>query len=81
MDLVMNDHYPWMILSIILLFLSPIGYVLRYLGLFIYLFHIISIDSSNMIGNFPEVLNFNWLFLKLNRFICKVLLVRTGHCE
>jgi len=30
-----------------------------------------SIDSSNMIGNSPEVSNFNqWLFLKLNRFIC-----------
>ena len=23
-------------------------------------------------GNFPEVLNFNWLFLKLNRFICQL---------
>ena len=22
-----------------------------------------------MIGNFPKVLNFNWLFLKLNQFI------------
>ena len=25
--------------------------------------------SSEMIGNFPAVLNFNLLFLKLNRFI------------
>ena len=23
-------------------------------------------------GNFPEVLSFNWLFLKLNRFICNL---------
>ena len=29
-----------------------------------------SINSSKTIGNFPEVLNFNRLFLKLNRFIC-----------
>ena len=29
-----------------------------------------SIDSSKMIGNFPVILNFNWLFLKLHRFIC-----------
>ena len=28
------------------------------------------IDSSKMIGNFPEVSNFNRLFLKLNQFIC-----------
>ena len=28
-----------------------------------------SIDSSNVIGKFPEVLNFNRLFLKLNRLI------------
>ena len=29
-----------------------------------------SIDSSKMMGNFPAVLNFDRLFLKLNRFIC-----------
>ncbi len=29
------------------------------------------INSSNMSGNFPAVLNFNRLFLKLNQFICK----------
>jgi hypothetical protein len=29
-----------------------------------------SIDSSKMIGESPEVSNFNWSFLKLNRFIC-----------
>ena len=33
-------------------------------------FDVYSIDSSKMIGNPPEVSNFNWLFLKLNRFIC-----------
>ena len=32
-------------------------------------------NSSKMIGNFPAVLNFNPLFLKLNRFICNLLLV------
>ena len=26
--------------------------------------------SSNMNGNFPAILNFNWFFLKLNWFIC-----------
>ena len=26
--------------------------------------------SSKMMGNFPEVLNFNRLFLKVNRFVC-----------
>jgi hypothetical protein len=34
-----------------------------------------STDSSKMIGNPPEVLNFNQLFLKLNRFICIKALV------
>ena len=29
-----------------------------------------SVNSSKVIGNFPEVLNFNRLFLKLNRLIC-----------
>ena len=33
-------------------------------------FDVFSIESSKMIGKFPEVLNFNQLFLKLNRFIC-----------
>ena len=32
-----------------------------------------------MIGNFPAVLNFNWLFLKLNRFICNQLPVLPDH--
>jgi hypothetical protein len=29
-----------------------------------------ALDSSKTIDNFPEVSNFNWLFLKLDRFIC-----------
>ena len=29
-----------------------------------------SIDSSRMLGNSPEILNFNRFFLKLHRFIC-----------
>ena len=33
-------------------------------------FEVYSIDSSEMIGKFPEVLNFNRLFLELNQFIC-----------
>ena len=33
-------------------------------------FEVYSIDSSKMIGNSPEVSNFNRLNLKLNRFIC-----------
>ena len=32
-----------------------------------------------MIGNFPEVLNFNRSFLKLNRFICNQPPVLPGH--
>ena len=32
-----------------------------------------------MIGNFPEVLIFNWLFLKLNRFIYNWLPVLPDH--
>ena len=31
--------------------------------------------SSKMIGDFPAVLNFSWLFLKLNRCICNSLSV------
>ena len=37
---------------------------------FLYLSQVYSIDSSRMMGNFPDVFNFNRLFLKLNRFIC-----------
>ena len=33
-----------------------------------------------MISNSPEVLNFNWLFLNLNRFICNYLPVLPNHC-
>ena len=32
-----------------------------------------------MVGNFPAVLNINWLFLKLNRFICNELPVLPDH--
>ena len=32
-------------------------------------------DSSKMIGTFPKLVNFNWLFLKLNRFICNYTFV------
>ena len=35
--------------------------------------------SSKMVGDFPAILNFNWLFLKLNRFICNYLSVLSNH--
>jgi hypothetical protein len=38
-----------------------------------------SISSSKVIGNFLEVLNFNRLFLKLNRFICNYLPILPDH--
>ena len=38
-----------------------------------------AINSSKVIGNFPTILNFNWLFLKLNRFICNQLPVLPDH--
>ena len=44
-----------------------------HVDIFRFFFHsveVYSIDSSKMIGNSPEVFNFNRLFLKLNRFIC-----------
>ena len=37
---------------------------------YFYSFKIYYIDSSKMIGNSPEVSNFNRVFLKLSRFIC-----------
>ena len=42
---------------------------------------IYSMISSRMIGNFPTILNFNWLFLKLNRFICNYLPGFPDHCS
>jgi hypothetical protein len=33
-------------------------------------FELYAIDSSILIGNSPEISNFNRLFLKLNRYIC-----------
>ena len=38
---------------------------------FVKLAYILQIPQKCMMGNFPAVLNFNRLFLKLNRFICK----------
>ena len=35
-----------------------------------YSFEVYFIDSFEMVGTFPEILNFNWFFLELNRFIC-----------
>ena len=42
----------------------------RHLSDLLDLFEVYSIDSSKMSGNIPEVLNFNRVFLNLNRFIC-----------
>ena len=50
-------------------FPSPTSYLLMIFGS-LYEIGVYSINSSKMMGNFPEVLNFNWLFLKLNQFIC-----------
>ena len=36
-------------------------------------------NSSKTMGNFPEVLNFNSLFLKLNWFICNYQVVLPIH--
>ena len=41
-----------------------------HLMILLYSFEVCSIDSSKVIGNSPEVSNFNQSFLKLNRFIC-----------
>ena len=56
----------------ILMILNPTGYMLDIIIRFCFhSFEVYScIDSSKMIGNSPEVSNFNGLFLKLNRFIC-----------
>ena len=42
-------------------------------------FGVYSINSFKLIGNFPAVLSFNRLFLKLNRFICSRLPVLPDH--
>lgn len=39
-----------------------------------------STDSSVMVGKIPEVLNLNWLYLKLNWFICKLAVGLPVHC-
>ena len=33
-----------------------------------------------MISNFPKVSNFNWLFLKIDRFICNQWSILPVHC-
>ena len=47
----------------ILVILNPTGYMLTSSG-FAYSFEVYSLNSSEMIGNSPEVSNFNWIFLK-----------------
>ena len=41
------------------------------LSVFLYYFGLCFMDSSEIIGKFPEVLNFNRVFLRVCRFICK----------
>jgi len=52
----------------ILVFLSPTGYHCH-LPVYLHQFEVDLMDSSKEIGNFPEIYNFNWLFLKLTHFI------------
>jgi hypothetical protein len=59
-------------------FASPTGYMLTSFGVPLLNWGIFY-KSSKMIGNFPEVLNFNRLFLKLNRFIYNQLPVLPNH--
>ena len=50
--------------------LNPTGYMLDIFRICFHSFEVYSsIDSSKMIGNSPEVSNFNRLFPKLHRFI------------
>jgi hypothetical protein len=50
---------------------SPTGHILTSSGFLLLNWGVkFTINSSVMIGNFPAVLNFNRLFLKLNQFIC-----------
>ena len=51
----------------ILVILNPAGYMLTSSSGFAFI-HLRY--SSKTIRNSPKVSNFNWLFLKLNRFIC-----------
>jgi hypothetical protein len=54
----------------ILVFASPTGYMLTSSGFPLLNWGIFFYNSSKMVSNFPDILNFNRLFLKLNRFIC-----------
>ena len=44
------------------------------------IFEVYSIGSSNMVSNFPNALNFNQLFLKLDWFIYNLRPVLHIHC-
>ena len=43
---------------------------------FLMILEVYALNSIKLMGNFPEVLNFNRSFLKLNRFICNYRSVR-----
>ena len=60
-----SDQGDFQVYSIeILVFASPTGYMLTSAN-FPFLNWVYSVHSSKMIGNFPAVLNYNRLFLKL----------------
>ena len=62
-----------------LVFPSPTGYMLN-LSVFVCLIGVYSIHSCKVMGNLPEALNFNQLFLKLNGFMCNQQPVLPLHC-
>lgn len=70
-----DTPWPWRFWSLkILIYLQapPTGYMLWTLGFFFIQFEMCSVHSPKMISDFPELLNFNRLFLKLNRLICNL---------
>jgi len=68
-----------LLVEIILVFASPTGYLLTSSG-FTLLNWVYFINPSKMMGNSSAAWNFNWLFLKLNRFICNEISVLPDHC-
>ena len=63
----------------ILVFASRTGYVFSHPPVFLYWVGVYSRIASEMIGNFPAVLSFTGLFLKLNWFSRNWLLVIVSH--
>ena len=51
------------------------------LSIFLQVVKVYFIDFSKTTSNFPKLLKFNWLFLKLNQFICNQMSVLLVHCS